>query len=140
VVQGGVTWFSGIIPTPPPPPTGGGDPDGHDHTFIQVLDRASGLPAEAKAEAEIDVGVAGVVLFEVEIEGVPAGSYDVKIGGTFRGTVAAVAYPERTRGELRFEAEPDAGEILLDFPVIGLPVTISQGGTLFFSGTVPGGE
>ncbi len=141
IVQGGNTWFSGIIPTPPAPPAGGGGDDGHDHTFIQLLDRAPGLPVEAKAEAEIDVGVAGVILFEVEIEGVPAGDYEVKIGGTTRGTVTAVAYPERTRGELRFDAEPDAaGEILLDFPVIGLPVTIAQGGTLFFSGTVPGGE
>ncbi len=140
VVQGGNTWFSGIIPTPPAPPVPDDD-DHHDHTFIQILTRAAGVPVEAKAEAEIDVGLAGVIVFEVEVEGVAAGAYDVTVGGIPRGTVTVVAYPDRTRGELRFETEPEGTEeILLDFPVVGLPITITQGTIPFFSGTVPGGE
>lgn len=139
IVQGGNTWFSGIIPTPPPPPAPEDD-DHHDHTFIGLLTRAAGVPAEAKAEAEIDVGVAGVIVFEVEVEGVPAGSYQVTLGGTPRGTLTVVAYPDRNRGELRFETEPEGDDLPLDFPVIGLTVAIHQGSTLFFSGTVPGGD
>ncbi len=139
IVQGGNTWFSGVIPTPPPPPVPGDD-DHHDHTFIGLLTRAAGVPAEAKAEAEIDVGLAGVTVFEVEIEGVPAGTYGVAVGGIPRGNITVIAYPDRTRGELRFEAEPEGDDLLLNFPVTGLPVTITQGTTLFFSGTVPGGE
>jgi hypothetical protein len=139
IVKGGNTWFSGTIPTPPAPPVPEDD-DHHDHTFIQILTRAAGVPAEAKAEAEVDVGVAGVIVFEVEIEGVPAGVYEVTVGGVPRGSINVVAYPDRTRGELRFEAEPEGDDLLLNFPVIGLPVTIGQGATPFFSGTVPGGE
>ena len=140
IVQGGNTWFSGIIPTPPARPKDDYD-DHHDHTFIRILTRAAGVPAEAKAEAEIDVGVAGVIVFEVEVEGVAAGTYQVTVGGIPRGNITVVAYPDRARGELRFEAEPEGTEeILLDFPVIGLPVTITQGATTFFSGTVPGGQ
>ena len=42
------------------------------------------------------------------------------------------------RGTLRYEVSPnDPGEQLLDFPVSGLPVTISQGEVTFFSGTAP---
>jgi hypothetical protein len=140
IVQGGNTWFSGTIPTPPAPPVPGDD-DHHDHTFIQILTRAAGVPVEAKAEAEIDVGLAGVIVFEVEVEGIEAGTYEVTVGGIPRGSITVVAYPDRTRGELRFETEPEGPEeILLDFPVVGLPVTITQGTTLYFSGTVPGGE
>ena len=143
IVRGGTTWFSGTIPTPPAPPEDDGDDDDDDddHTFIRALTRAVGVPTEAKAEAEIDVGVAGVIGFEVEVEGVAAGTYQVTVGGIPRGTITVVAYPDRARGELRFETEPDGTEeLLLDFPVVGLPVTITQGTTLFFSGTVPGGE
>lgn len=139
IVKGGNTWFSGIIPTPPAPPVPNDD-DHHDHTFIRILNRAAGVPAEAKAEAEIDVGVAGVIVFEVELEGIAAGSYDVTVGGIPRGTITVVAYPDRTRGELRYETEPEGDDLLLNFPVIGLPVTVTQGSTLYFSGTVPGGE
>lgn len=141
LVQGGVVWFSGTIPTPPPPPVVEPHDDGHEHSRIQPLARAAGLPAEAKAEAEIDIGLAGVVVFEVEMESMPVGAYEVTVDGTVRGTLQVVALPERTRGVLRFETAPDApGELALDFPVTGRPVTIRQGGTIFFSGTVPGGE
>lgn len=139
IVQGANIWFSGTIPTPPAPPAPDDD-DHHDHTFIQILSRAAGVPAEAKAEAEIDIGLAGVVVFEVEIEGVEAGTYDVTLDGTPRGSVTVVAYPDRNRGELRFETEPEGDDLPLNFPVIGLPVTITRGTTLYFSGTVPGGE
>lgn len=140
LMQGGTLWFSGVIPTPPPPPVVEPHDDGHEHSHIQPLTRAAGLPAEAKAEAEVDIGLAGVVVFEVEMESMPVGAYEVTVDGTVRGTLTVVALPERNRGELRFETEPDApGELALDFPVTGRPVTIRQGGTVLFSGTVPGG-
>jgi hypothetical protein len=141
LVQAGAVWFSGIIPTPPPPPVVEPHDDGHEHSYIQPLVRAAGLPAEAKAEAEVDIGLAGVVVFEVEMESMPVGAYEVTVDGTVRGTLQVVALPERNRGVLRFETAPDApGELVLDFPVSGRPVTIRQAGTVFFSGTVPGGE
>ncbi|MCW1923388.1 hypothetical protein OKA05_12555 [Luteolibacter arcticus] len=139
IVREGITFFSGAIPAPPPPPTGGADDDHHNHTYISPLVRGAGAPPEAKGEAEIDVGVAGVIVFEVEAEDLPVGAYDVRVDGALRGTLDVIQLPEKTRGELRFETEPEGDDLELDFPVIGLPVTIRQGETLFFSGTIPRG-
>ena len=42
-----------------------------------------------------------------------------------------------TRGFLRFDVAPGDGEVLLDFPVAGRPVVVSQGGSTCFSGIAP---
>jgi hypothetical protein len=139
IVRNGVTHFTGTIPVPPPPPAPPGDDDHHDHTYIRQLTRSSAAPAGAKAEAETDVGLAGVVVFEVEAEDLPVGSYEVDVAGTFRGTLIVVQLPEKTRGELRFETDPEGDDLKLDFPVTGQAVVIRQGGTILFTGTIPGG-
>ena len=44
----------------------------------------------------------------------------------------------KLRGKFRYEIVPDGnGELLLNFPVAGKSIVISQGATTFFSGTAP---
>lgn len=89
---------------------------------------------ETKARAEIDIGTCGVKSLEIEAEDLAAGDYEFLIGDTVRGTLTLSG----GTGHLRFKAEPDdPNEILLDFAAAGLPVSIRQGETVFFSGTLP---
>ncbi len=97
-----------------------------------------GLSPEAEGSVEIKVGNSGVTGLEVEVEEIPAGDYDLIVGGVNRGTLSVVLAKGKLRGKIRFEVVPDGnGEILLDFPVAGESIVISQGATTFFSGTAP---
>lgn len=94
-------------------------------------------------------GAAGSVLvtYEVQEDGdiklklkarqLPAGSYDVSVGGSQRGTLTVVVSGGQTEGELEFETDPDPGQPLLNFNVLGEEISISQGGTVLFSRVLP---
>ena len=75
--------------------------------------------------------------FNVEIEDVPTGSYDLWVDGALRGTIEVVEVPGGTEGEIEFDTEvDDPGEIFLDFDPNGASVEVRQGDLAFFSGTV----
>jgi hypothetical protein len=73
---------------------------------------------------------------KIKLRAVPAGSYDISVGGTIRGTITAVVSGGETEGEAEFESSPDAGDQLLNFPVLGQEVVVSQGGTAWFRRTL----
>jgi hypothetical protein len=75
--------------------------------------------------------------FDVEIEDVPVGDYDLFVDGVFRGTITVVDLGGGDiEGELEFTTEPDEiDELFLDFDPAGALIEVEQGGTLFFSGT-----
>ena len=142
LVKDGVVYFTGIVPTPPDGPGGTGDDNGDDNgggdSVTAALDKMPGLGPEASGEVQVQFGLAGVAGFEVEVEAIPAGDYQLVVSGTTRGTLTVALDVDKTRGKLRFEVIPDgAGELPLDFEVAGHPVSIVKDGTTWFSGTVP---
>ncbi|MGI9431940.1 MAG: hypothetical protein ACR2PQ_06990 [Myxococcota bacterium] len=75
--------------------------------------------------------------FNVEIEDVPTGPYDLFVDGVLRGTIDVVDLPGQTEGEIEFDTEvDDPGEIFLDFDPSGAALEVRQGDTSFFTGTV----
>ncbi len=140
IVDSGVTYFSGTVPTPTDVfiDDDDDDDDGGGDDLTGALVKAPGLSSEAEGKVEIQVGAKGVIGLEVEVEAIPAGAYDFIVGGANRGTLSVVLVKGKLRGKLRFEIVPDGnGELLLDFPVAGKSIAISQGATTFFSGTAP---
>ncbi|MFN0125238.1 MAG: hypothetical protein ACKV19_00960 [Verrucomicrobiales bacterium] len=139
VTAGGVTYFFGTLPANP---NGGLDPEDDDNgggdPVVAALTRGAGLSAEAEAEAEVQFGIAGPVGLEIEAEEIPAGSYEVVVGGEVRGLLIVAEDDGDLRGKLRFESVPsDPDELLLDFAAAGQPVIIRQGDRVFFTGTTP---
>ena len=140
----GTVIFTGTVPAAPPGigdgtgDDGGGngtiDDNGGGTPIVSTLNRGTAAPANSKAEIQVQFGAAGSVGVELEAEDLADGDYEFSIDGSVRGTLTISA----GRGTLRYEVSPnDPGEQLLDFPVSGLPVTISQGEVTFFSGTAP---
>lgn len=79
--------------------------------------------------------------FQVEVEDLPAGSYEVLVGGVVRGTVNVVDLGAGVvQGEIEFDTDVDEpGEVLLDFDPVGKLVEVRQGGTVYLSSTVGAG-
>jgi hypothetical protein len=110
-------------------------------TASVALARAPGISAGSEAHAELQFGVAGVISFDLEAESLPAGEYDLYVGGVRRATLTLVVVEDKTHGALHFEVVPDgSSELQLDFDIASQPIVISQNGNTFFSGTAPGGE
>jgi len=102
------------------------------------LDRQDAAPIGSKVEIEIQRMAFGDIEFEVEAEDLSVGDYDIVVDGTARATLSVVQDGDGTKGKAEFETFPDdPDELLLDFEVIGLPVEIKQGETVFFSGIAP---
>ena len=139
VSKDGIVWFSGTVPTPPPPgdPGGGGDDNGGDGSgSVELhLTRNAAAPADARAKVNVEFGIAGLKKLEIEAEDIAAGEYEFLTGDTVRGTFTASA-GETSHLVITVEPE-DPGDVLLDFPAAGEAVTIRQGGTVLFAGTLP---
>lgn len=144
ISQGGTVFFNGTIPTPPTTP-GDDDDDDDDNggglPLTASLTPAAELSREAEGSVEIQFGTNGVAGAEIEVEGIPAGSYDLLVDGTTEGTLVVTSVKGKLRGKLRYEKVPnDSDEILLDFDIEGKAIVISQSGTTFFSGTAPSAD
>ncbi len=139
---GGVAHYSGTIPTPPDPLPPGGPVEPPVTTVLtQSLTASSGTPSQAEAKVVVDIGLVGVIEVEIEAEDLPAGVYSISIGGTERGSLVMAQEEDGIKGYRHFEIIPDEpDELLLDFLAAGQPIVISQNGTTYFSGFVPGGE
>lgn len=110
---------------------GGGHPEG-----TRIRERAGLTPTGAIPGASGHVRLRerrGVQDFEVEIEDVPDGAYDLIADGVVRGTIVVV----RGEGEIEFsDGGDDPDELPLDFDPLGALVQVAQGGTIILSGTV----
>jgi hypothetical protein len=142
IVRDGVTFFFGTLPASPTlvvtPGTPEADDNGGGTPVVGMLTAGAGLTAEASGEVQIQFGVAGAVSFEVEVESIPVGAYDLVVGGIVRGVMVVADSGQGLRGKVRFEVIPNSpDELLLDFIPSGQPITITQGGIVFFSGTTP---
>ena len=134
----GVDYYTGVIPTPPDAPPGGdGEPPVTSSKTTKLV-AAAGVSSEAEAEVTVDFGLAGVIELEIEAEEIPAGTYDISVDGTIRGTLVIELDGSDLKGSRHFEVIPDeADELLLDFPVTGKSIAITRNGTTWFRGTIP---
>ncbi|MBW2315946.1 MAG: hypothetical protein JRH10_17385 [Deltaproteobacteria bacterium] len=92
----------------------------------------SGLAPAAKGKARFRQRSDCDRELRVEIEDLPAGDYDVLVGGVVRGAITVAMVGSELEGEIEFDTNPDEpGEVLLDFEVLGHPIEVqSSAGTL----------
>jgi hypothetical protein len=118
---------------------GGGMGGGHEFGMVDIeveLSNPGVYPAasgDAKLEGRMDRAD-----FSVEIEDVPAGSYDLSVGGAIVGTIQAALDVDGTvRGELEFRDPVEPGKILLDFDPRGKQIDVLEGGTVILETLFP---
>lgn len=88
------------------------------------------LAPGGKAEARVRVSKDGRTTFKVEIEDVPAGSYDLFVDGVMRAVITVTGL----EGEVEFDSQASPPKLLLDFDPRGAIVDVAQGTDVFFSG------
>ncbi len=71
--------------------------------------------------------------FEVEVEDIPVGTYDLRVDNIIRGQIQVANTNDGTEGELEFESPIDNGKILLDFDPRNKFVEILDQSTVIFS-------
>lgn len=95
---------------------------------------SSGLDADATAKATYKVKASGAVKLEIEAEKLPAGAYQIWIGGVQRGTLTLAAVTGGTEGEFTFAKGGDeSADGVLNFEVLDQTIAIRQGETTYFS-------
>jgi hypothetical protein len=135
IAQGVNVFFTGTLPSAPGDAGGGtGGDNGGGAPIVSALNPTANAPLTAKGAVQVQFGIAGVVSMEVEVEHLVSGTYTLNVGDAARGIILVVA----GEGKIRFEITPnDPSELLLDFAVAGLPVSLTQGDVVFFTGTAP---
>lgn len=113
--------------------------DNDDFGEVEIgLTPSGDAPARSRVRVKIRKQLSGEIELEFDGRGLAAGTYDIVVDGTKIGDLEMVSDDDRTEGETEFETTPDDDdENALPFDPSGLPVEIKQGGTVFFSGTVP---
>jgi len=102
--------------------------------FRQFLDNLGAFPA---ATARIDYESRPAPTrtdFDVELEDLPVGDYQLLVDGIERGIISVVATDDGTEGEVEFSSPQDDGELLLDFEPLGALIEIADAGGVLFSG------
>jgi len=107
---------------------GGGDDGGVDNDFgtteIEVDLTNMGVFPLASGDAKLEQRVDRTD-FSVEIEDVPAGGYDLRIGDNIVGTIQAVKMPDGSiEGELEFRNPQEPGKLPLDFDLRGKQIHV----------------
>ncbi len=115
----------------------GGDEGNSDSGEIQVSLNNAGVFAAASGDARHRIDDDGDRDFDVEIEDLPVGGYDLVVGGIQRGTIQVEASDDGNEGAIEFGNPADADELPLDFDPRGELIEIFDGGTLIFSVTFP---
>lgn len=77
--------------------------------------------------------------YDVELEDLPVGAYELRVGGQVRGSIAVRAVAGGSNGELEFRSPVEPGKSLLDFDPRGQAIEIAQGATVYFRSTQSNG-
>ncbi len=92
----------------------------------------------SEAEVKIKFNATGATSLEVEVEDAAVGAYAVQIDGADHGSVTVVRSDGGTKGKLKFETGTvTAPTLALDFAAAGKAITISFGGVVHYTGTIP---
>ncbi len=118
---------------------GGGGGPGLDFGTVDIeveLNNPGVYPAasgDAKLEPREDR-----VDFSVEIEDVPVGSYDLRIGGNIVGAIEVITMPDGSvEGELEFRNPVEPGKSLLNFDPRGQQIDVLEGTTVILEQLFP---
>lgn len=96
----------------------------------------TGLDPDASGHAKLKVGDDCEREFDVEIEDLPVGDYDLVVAGVVRGTISVVSTLDGTEGEIEFSSDSDdPDELPLDFDPAGATIEIKQGPNVFLTAT-----
>lgn len=137
IQQGGVVYLTSDLPAQGVPPgndNGNAPPFGDMEIEIDLVNQ--GVYVDASGEAELEQR-SDRVEFNVEIEDVPVGEYQLFVGGTERGSITVVETPDGTEGEIEFRVPPSSDELLLDFDPRGMLVSVEQSGIVILSADFP---
>lgn len=115
----------------------GGGGDASDPGQIEVSLNNAGVFPAASGRARYSADDDGDRDFDVEIEDLPVGGYDLVVGGVQRGTIEVEADDDGNEGDIEFGDPADADELPLDFDPRGQLIEIFDGGTLVFSVNFP---
>jgi hypothetical protein len=96
----------------------------------------TGVIPGASGDADLDLDGTEVE-FDVEIEDVPVGSYELQVGGVTRGTIEVVNTPSGPEGEIEFGSPPDPDELLLDFDPRGQTIDVLDNGVIVLTNVAP---
>jgi hypothetical protein len=99
----------------------------------------TGAAVGATAEMEFKRDDDGEESFEVELEDLPVGNYELWVGETQRATISVENSESGTHGEVEFEDSPKPGEFPLDFDPRGELVTVVRNGVTYFQRLLPAG-
>jgi|GEM_PF-5209923 len=130
VVKDGVITFSGVMKAQIP---GLGDVFAGASTTTLTN---TGADADAAGTADVNLAPDGTETLTVAVSALPAGDYEVWVGGMLRGTVTVTGTEPASSGQIVFSTNPSASESLLNFDVLGAAVEIRQGATVFLTGTI----
>ncbi len=96
---------------------------------------STGADADGKAKARLLIDAQARKHFSVEVENVPAGTYDLLVDGSTEAQIVVSTGAEGSEGEVEFTTgEDNPDELPLNFDPAGKTLTVSQGSTVFFEG------
>lgn len=131
--DGETVLFSDTLASATPLNTDGECIEGEIETHLFNLVVESDGRAKVEVEHEQDCSES----FELKLQDMAAGSYDLTVGAVPHGTILVLADGDDLEGEIEFSTDPDEGEMLLDFNPRGQTIVISQDGVDLFSRTFP---
>ena len=104
---------------------------------IEVALNNPGVYAEASGDAKLEPREDRTD-FSVEIEDVPVGNYDLRIGGNIVGTIEVATMPDGSvEGELEFRNPVEPGKQRLDFDPRGQQIDVLEGTTVILEQLFP---
>ena len=143
VTNGSSVLFSGILDPEFAPPGDDDDDDDDDgspgfgSSEIEVDFINTGLDGDASGDAELEQK-ANRVEFDVEIEDLDIGTYELWVAGVMRAEIEVVQFDDDdTEGEVEFRNPVEPGKLLLDFDPRGQLISIEQAGAVFLTVDFP---
>lgn len=140
VVDGATVIFSGILDPDFAPGDDDDDENEDSPPFGETETKAyftnTGIDSNAEGDAELEQ-YPGRVEFEVEIEDLNVGTYELWVGGEFKAEIPVITVDDDTEGKVEFSNPVEAGKLLLDFDPLGQLITIEQDGVIFLTMTFP---
>lgn len=98
---------------------------------------STGVDPDGKATARLRTDNNAVRSFSVELEDVPAGSYEFLADGASQGFINVMASGNETAGEIEFTSHlDDTNELPLNFNPTSAIFTIQQSNVVFFQGAL----
>ena len=134
ILFNGDAAMSDSLPTDVPPVDTSPVPFGNAEYEVELV--STGLDPDAEGEAQLEQRPDRVE-FEVEVEDLTVGTYDLIVSGIFRGSIEVMTVPGGTNGEIDFRIPSGSGKPLLDFDPRGKSIEVEQDGLVYLEAQFP---